>query len=63
MLRVLVSEVEINDRILAAAHFQLVRNGAGDDVTRSEFRERVVLGHEACELVIAQNSAFAAQRF
>ncbi len=57
-----VGKVKIDDRLARRRNFQLVGNGAGDDIARSQLRHIVVLRHEAAEIRIAQISAFAAQR-
>src|ERR1019366_5657460 len=56
-----VSKVEIHCGIGTLYQLQLMRNRAGHNVTRSQFRQLVVLGHEAFQLNVSQICAFAAQ--
>ena len=59
-VRRFVRDIEID--AVQAAFFHLVVDGAGDDVARSEFRPRVVLGHEARAVGQLEQAAFAAHR-
>ena len=54
-----MGEIEIDDGSLAAADFELVHDRAGYDIARSQFRQGVVLEHEAAQLGIAQIGAFS----
>ncbi len=62
-LRIFVRQVEIDDWILAAAEFQFVRDGSCYYIARSEFAQRVILWHEACQLLVAENGTLATKGF
>src|SRR2546421_2765864 len=53
--------VQVNVWRVGALHF--ADDGAGNDVARRKFLRFVVALHEAFEIDVAQDAAFAAQRF
>src|SRR5882672_7942802 len=58
-----MSEVEVSDGLGTARDFELVNDGAGHYISRSQLAERMVFVHEAIHLHVAEVRAFPAQGF
>ena len=63
LLRVEMSQVQIDERILGSADFHLMQDGAGHKIPRRQFSHGMILSHELVHLEVSQVCTFGAQRF
>ena len=63
MFRIQMPQIQIHGRILRAAKFQLLNNGAGYYISGRKLAHGMVLRHESHHLIVSQVRSFAAQCF